>query len=180
MSKDIISNNSPIEQHLNPELNCFYADLDPEERFFQWEQEVEAAIDCAREFLRVSSQDIAEAMLVIDRKDVLNQIVKPNLAHACVLYLATQYKIATEGENNMEAALKAKAMIRVNWDQKLLDFIRTTIWQHLKKHVELSDAIFPFDIHNKTTNQIFEVISFEIYQFASKIIEKLPSRFLGY
>ena len=181
MSIDIISNNPTIEQALNTELNYIcYDDLNPEEQFCQWEQEVEAAIDCAREFLRVSSQDIPEAMLVINHKELLKKIVTPNLAHECALYLATQYDIATAGKNNMDVALKAQAAIRVNWDQNLLDFIRATIWQHLKKHVELNDAIFPFDSYNKTTNQIFAIITSEIYQFASKIIDNLPSRFLGY
>lgn len=180
MSKNIISNNLTTEQlYLNSELNyIFYPDLSPEERFFQWEQEVEAAINCAQEFLKVSSQDISEAISAVHDQDLVKEVITPNLAHECAAYLNKQYE--TTEKRYLYNDPEALATLRINWDQNLLDFIRRTIWNHLKKHVALNDAAFPLDSYNKTSNAIFFVITPYIYLFASKIIQNIPSYLVGY
>lgn len=157
MSTNIISFNPTIENEYEEDLH--YATTQ-EENFCNWEHQVQQSIKLAISLLK-GEQEL-------------------DLASKCADYIENQYKEAYQGKTNIDGIPLAKAELRNNWDQKLFDFIRTSIWKYLTKHINLNDGLFPPDEYNNTSNAIFEVITPAIYGFASKVVRLAPSHTLGY
>ena len=174
MSTDIISNN-PIKNHqcLNNSESLLEASVDEldylEAKHYCWEQEVEVAIACAKELLKMDSQP-----------GLNNDGTPTYLARECSLYLENQYKEACKGKIGISYVPQIKEDLRATSEQNFLNFVRTKIWDHLKTNNLISEPWAQIDSYNNTSNAIFGSIQADLYRFAAEVFDCTPDYVVGY